>query len=122
MPYRMYSTHPNPSAIFRERLSIKCHLYQSTLTFLYNVGMYVLNKKEIKEFLSISQAHPTYSLGQNYLVSLRGMTSLLHHLIPTDQIIEIGPGIGNITINYMSDFKKVVLIEIDEEKIEILKY
>ena len=83
--------------------------------------MHILDKKEIKERFFSSQTQPRNFLGQNYLVSLYGMTTFLQYLHACETVLEIGPGIGNITINYLHNAKKIILVEIDSEKIPILK-
>ncbi len=83
--------------------------------------MYILSKKEIKEILSNHGEQLHYQLGQNYLTTAHGIKTFIDNMSSAPHVIEIGPGIGNITINYFKDFKKVTLIELDEEKIPLLK-
>lgn len=83
--------------------------------------MDILTKKAIKEQLSAHETELKHSLGQNYLISARSIQAYINHFIYADEMIEIGPGIGNITINYFRKYKKVTLIEIDTQKIPLLR-
>lgn len=81
----------------------------------------MLDKKTIKELLFKHQADLYHNLGQNYLIQKHSIDNFVRTFPTTEHIIEIGPGIGTITIHYASLFKKVTLLEKDEEKIPILK-
>lgn len=80
----------------------------------------ILEKKEI---LNIFKEHNTQfqkEFGQNYLQDINSINAVTSKLAHQSKIIEIGPGIGNITTNYYKDYEKVILIEIDNKKIDIL--
>lgn len=80
-----------------------------------------LNRKAIRHQLKSHGTAMKKSLGQNYLVSQRAIGKVLSPLVDTDEIVEIGPGAGNLTLHYFKKFKRVVLIELDEEKIPLLR-
>jgi len=83
--------------------------------------MYVFSKQEIREFLNRGESFAKQSLGQNYLVSRQGMLAICSKLQDGGEIIEIGAGMGNITINYFQNYTKVTLIEKDTTSIAILR-
>lgn len=61
--------------------------------------------------------HPTRSLGQNFLVNEKVVTSILNILQPTedDLIVEIGAGPGLVTYRLAEKAGRVVAIEIDRK-------
>ncbi|KAJ8567568.1 hypothetical protein K7X08_019776 [Anisodus acutangulus] len=42
------------------------------------------------------------------------------NILPTDTVLEIGPGTGNLTLKLLEVAEKVIAIEIDKHMIEIL--
>ena len=80
-----------------------------------------LNRKAIRHQLKSHGTSMKKALGQNYLVSQRAIGKVLSPLMDTDTIIEIGPGAGNLTLHYFKKYKRVILIELDEEKVLMLK-
>lgn len=42
------------------------------------------------------------------------------NILPTDTVLEIGPGTGNLTLKLLQVAEKVVAIEIDKRMVEIL--
>jgi 16S rRNA (adenine1518-N6/adenine1519-N6)-dimethyltransferase len=80
-----------------------------------------LDKKTIKQLLASHQTELSPKLGQNYLVDHRAVASFVATFVPSDVIIEIGPGIGTITSAYFKGYKRVILIELDQTKIPLLQ-
>jgi len=60
------------------------------------------------------------SLGQNFIVSPEVCPKMAEACGLSEGIIEIGPGIGTLTLELVKRFKKVVAIEIDKRLIPIL--
>ncbi len=89
--------------------------------------MYTIGKREINQYLKLGRISIKRYFGQNYLLSQDKIRAFINKLSEVENIIEIGPGFGNLTINYLDRFKnsdilkKVFLIEIDKESIDILK-
>ncbi len=63
------------------------------------------------------------ALGQNFIEDEKLLTQLiaLTGLSKEDKILEIGPGLGNLTKKLASKAKKVISIEVDEDLIPVLK-
>ncbi|KAA8544390.1 hypothetical protein F0562_022402 [Nyssa sinensis] len=66
--------------------------------------------------------HLYKSRGQHILTNPRVLESIVRKsdIKPTDTILEIGPGTGNLTLKLLGVAKKVVAVEIDKRMVEIL--
>jgi len=66
---------------------------------------------------------PKKFLGQNFLISKNVLRKIVQvaKISKKDTILEIGPGIGNLTIELARKAKKVIAVEKDRRMIEILK-
>ncbi|MGL4876238.1 MAG: 16S rRNA (adenine(1518)-N(6)/adenine(1519)-N(6))-dimethyltransferase RsmA [Clostridium sp.] len=64
----------------------------------------------------------TKSLGQNFLVDKQVVMDIVNgaEIGPDDYVIEIGPGVGTLTVEMLKKAKKVTAIEIDKGLIPIL--
>ena len=62
------------------------------------------------------------SLGQNFLTDLNVLTKIVDaaHLTDTDNVIEIGPGIGGLTEFLARSSKRVLAFEIDQNLLPVL--
>ena len=79
--------------------------------------------KEIKKLLKKYQIRPSKRLGQTFLIDKRVMKKVLEaaELKKDDVVLEVGPGIGNLTIELAKIAKKVIAIEKDRKMAKILK-
>jgi 16S rRNA (adenine1518-N6/adenine1519-N6)-dimethyltransferase len=77
----------------------------------------------LKEILKKYQAFPIKRLGQNFLIDKNVLRKIVKaaEISKEDVILEIGPGIGNLTIELAKRAKKVIAVEKDKRMIEILK-
>jgi 16S rRNA (adenine1518-N6/adenine1519-N6)-dimethyltransferase len=78
---------------------------------------------EIKNFFKKYKIFPKKWLGQNFLISKEVLRKIVEaaEISKKDKILEIGPGIGNLTIELAKRAKKVIAVEKDKRMIEILK-
>ena len=85
--------------------------------------MNLASKKAIQNLLQKYQGRPLKRLGQNFLIDKRAIKKLIRavELQPKDIILEIGPGIGTLTIELAKKVKRVTAIEKDPKMVEILK-
>lgn len=85
--------------------------------------MNLASKKAIQNLLKKYQVRPSKRLGQNFLIDKRVITKLIGaaNLKPKNIILEIGPGIGNLTQKLAKKVKKVIAVEKDQKMVEILK-
>jgi len=75
-----------------------------------------------KEILRKYRAFPIRRLGQNFLIDKGILKKIIEvaELSEKDIVLEIGPGIGNLTIEIAKKAKKVIAIEKDKRMVEIL--
>jgi 16S rRNA (adenine1518-N6/adenine1519-N6)-dimethyltransferase len=88
-----------------------------------NKAMNLTSKKDIQNLLKKSESKPSKGFGQNFLVSEKKIKEIIEaaDIQPDDTIIEIGPGVGNLTQELATKAGKVIAIEKDEDMIKILK-
>nr|GMC59864.1 ribosomal RNA small subunit methyltransferase, mitochondrial [Ipomoea batatas]GMC82147.1 ribosomal RNA small subunit methyltransferase, mitochondrial [Ipomoea batatas] len=62
------------------------------------------------------------SRGQHLLTNPRVLDSIVgkSNVLPTDTVLEIGPGTGNLTLKLLNVAERVLAIEIDKRMVEIL--
>ena len=80
-------------------------------------------KKYLKKLFEKHNFSPKKFLGQNFLVS-RGICKTIvetAEISKRDIVLEVGPGVGNLTVELAKKAKKVIAIERDKKMIEILK-
>ncbi len=63
------------------------------------------------------------SLGQNFLIDDEVVSNIIEsaNITNEDLVIEIGPGLGTLTNELLKKAKKVIVVELDERMIKILK-
>ncbi|KAG0466547.1 hypothetical protein HPP92_018127 [Vanilla planifolia] len=81
------------------------------------------NKKNLKEIRQGERFHLFKSRGQHLLTNLRILDTIIQKakILPTDTVLEIGPGTGNLTVRLLECAKKVVAVEIDERMVDTLQ-
>jgi len=81
------------------------------------------SKRIIKSLLKKHGVFPKKRFGQNFLIDKRVLRKIIiaANLKEKDVILEIGPGIGNLTQELAKKVKKVIAIEKDKKMVEILK-
>lgn len=85
--------------------------------------MDLTSKKDLKELLDKYSSKPNKGLGQCFLVNKKTFEEIIKaaDLNQNDIVLEIGPGIGNLTSELAKRVKKVAAIEKDLKMCEILK-
>ena len=83
-----------------------------------------MDKQETLALCEQFQIRPTKSLGQNFLIqeSVSRRIAALADLSSSDLVIEIGPGLGALTVELAAAAGKVIAIEIDRHLIPALQY
>ena len=76
----------------------------------------------VRGLLSEYGAAPDKRYGQNFLISERVVSAIADNCgaAADDGILEIGPGIGVLTVALCERYKKVVSVEIDRKMVEVL--
>ena len=77
----------------------------------------------VKKLLKKFDTFPSKKLGQNFLINEGVFKKIIKaaSLSKNDLVLEIGPGIGNLTLELAKTTKKVIAIEKDKKMCEILK-
>lgn len=63
------------------------------------------------------------SWGQHILTNPRVLDAIVRksNIKPTDTVLEIGPGTGNLTLRLLQAAQRVVAVEVDTRMVEILR-
>lgn len=85
--------------------------------------MELTHQKFIKELLIKHKTRPQKTMGQNFLINRGFLAKILEtaDIKPSDTVVEIGPGIGNLTQELAKRAQRVIAIEKDKVMVEILK-
>lgn len=69
------------------------------------------------------EIHPKKSLGQNFVVEPNTIRQIikLADLGPADFVIEVGPGLGSLTLALLESCEHVTAVEVDDVLVKILK-
>jgi len=80
-------------------------------------------RKLIKNLLLAYSAHPSKRLGQHFLTDKMVLQKIIQaaNLNPEDVVLEVGPGIGNLTLELAKIAKKIVAVEKDFKMVTILR-
>ncbi len=81
------------------------------------------SRKTIKGVLKRYGLFPSKGLGQNFLIDKSVLKKIIKaaNLTKKDVILEIGPGIGNLTRELAYKAKRVIAVEKDPKLVRILK-
>lgn len=81
------------------------------------------SKKIIRMLFQRYRISPSRGLGQNFLIDKSALKKLISaaNLKPSDTVLEIGPGMGNLTKELAKRARKVVAIEKDWKMCEVLE-
>lgn len=74
-----------------------------------------LGASEIREIAKELGLHPAKSLGQNFVIDGNTCRKIVRiaHIDDTDIVLEVGPGLGSLTITLLPVAKNVIAVEID---------
>jgi 16S rRNA (adenine1518-N6/adenine1519-N6)-dimethyltransferase len=75
----------------------------------------LLGATEIRALAASLNITPTKKLGQNFVIDPNTVRRIVTqaHVDPTDVVVEIGPGLGSLTLALLPNVAKVVAVEID---------
>lgn len=85
--------------------------------------MGIMDVKDVKKLLKKYGIRPSKRLGQNFLIDKKVLKKIIGaaNLSRNDVVLEIGPGIGNLTLELEKIVKKVIAVEKDRKMCQILK-
>jgi 16S rRNA (adenine1518-N6/adenine1519-N6)-dimethyltransferase len=84
--------------------------------------MKLTSKKVIKNLLGKYSIRPFKGWGQNFLIDKSILEKIIKsaNLGKNDVVLEIGPGIGTLTLELAKKTKKIIAVEKDKKMVEIL--
>lgn len=76
----------------------------------------LLGVKEIREIAEQLQLRPTKQLGQNFVIDPNTIDRIIRvaDLSPSDVVLEVGPGLGSLTLGLLPNVRAVIAVEIDD--------
>jgi 16S rRNA (adenine1518-N6/adenine1519-N6)-dimethyltransferase len=75
----------------------------------------LLGPAEIRELAAKLEIRPTKRLGQNFVIdpgTIRRIVGLAN-LVPDDVVLEVGPGLGSLTLGLLAVARRVIAVEVD---------
>jgi len=83
----------------------------------------LLTRTDVKNLLLKYEIHPKKSLGQNFVVEPNTIRQIVKiaDLDPEDFVLEVGSGLGSLTLALLESCKHVTAIEVDDVLVNILK-
>ena len=83
----------------------------------------LLTRTEVKNLLLKYEIHPKKSLGQNFVVEPNTIRQIIKiaDLDPEDFVLEVGSGLGSLTLALLDSCEHVTAIEMDDALVNILK-
>jgi len=75
----------------------------------------LLGAREIRELAESLGIRPTKKLGQNFVIDPNTVQRIVRaaDVLPTDHVLEVGPGLGSLTLALLQEVASVIAIEID---------
>ena len=77
--------------------------------------MTLLGAAQIRELAALLDLKPSKSLGQNFVIDSNVCSKIVRTagIQPDDICLEIGPGLGSLTLAILENAKEVIAVEID---------
>lgn len=81
-----------------------------------------ISASEIRELANKLNLKPSKKLGQNFVIDPNTIEKIIRlaKINPTDCVVEVGPGLGSLTIGLLPKVKKLYCVEIDNRLAEQL--
>jgi 16S rRNA (adenine1518-N6/adenine1519-N6)-dimethyltransferase len=82
----------------------------------------VLGAAEIRQLAESLDLRPTKKLGQNFVIDPNTIRKIVSaaNLEKDDVVVEIGPGLGSLTLGILEQVDQLVVVEIDKRLAELL--
>lgn len=82
----------------------------------------LLNPTEIRELAAKLGLKPTKKLGQNFVIDQNTVEKIVRtsNVFKDSIVLEVGPGLGSLTLALMATGAKVIAVEIDERLAQLL--
>ena len=82
----------------------------------------LLGPADVRRLAAATGVRPTKRLGQNFVVDANTVRRIVRaaELAPDDVVVEVGPGLGSLTLGLLADVGRVVAVEVDPALAEAL--
>ncbi len=103
--------------------SISCTAHPAVdLIFMDPSHAHLLGPADIRELAARIDVTPTKKLGQNFVHDPNTVRMILAaaDLRPDDHVVEVGPGLGSLTLGLLETVERVTAVEIDPRLAELL--
>ena len=80
-----------------------------------SVGPTLLGPADVRALAARLGVHPTKQRGQNFVIDANTVRRIVREaaLEPDDVVVEVGPGLGSLTLGLLGEVRRVVAIEVD---------
>ena len=77
--------------------------------------MQLLGPAEIRDLAALLDVTPTKKLGQNFVIDANTVRRIVRvaNVQPGDVVLEVGPGLGSLTLGLLEAQASVIAVEID---------
>jgi 16S rRNA (adenine1518-N6/adenine1519-N6)-dimethyltransferase len=84
----------------------------------------LLGAAEIRQLAESMNLRPTKKLGQNFVIDPNTIRKIVTaaNLAKGDVVVEIGPGLGSLTLGILEKVDRVIAVEIDERLAKLLPF
>jgi 16S rRNA (adenine1518-N6/adenine1519-N6)-dimethyltransferase len=74
-----------------------------------------ISASEVRDLANLLDLKPSKKLGQNFVIDPNSIDKIIRNsdLTQTDTVLEIGPGLGSLTIGLIETVKQVIAVEVD---------
>ena len=85
------------------------------MDFVTSEELPLLSGTDIRRLADLLDLRPTKTLGQNYVIDPNTIRRIVNaaHLESTEHVLEIGPGLGSLTLGLLDRAQAVTAVEID---------
>lgn len=92
------------------------------MTVLASFGSPAALRRETEQLAALYGIQPQHSLGQNFLIQPKVYQTIVQaaEIKASDEVLEIGPGWGFLTMALAEKAKQVVSVELDQQLAEVL--
>ena len=82
-----------------------------------------LSSREVRALLTEHGLSPSRALGQNFVADPNTVRRIarLAHIVPGDRVVEIGPGLGSLTLALVEAGAEVTAVEVDRHLLPALR-
>ena len=87
-----------------------------------SAGPRLLGPADVRSLAASVDLRPTKQRGQNFVIDANTVRRIVRAsgITPDDVVVEVGPGLGSLTLALLGVAKRVVAVEVDDQMAELL--